>query len=343
MASAALSSGRLTRARLTTGLLLTAALAAVAMLGGLMVGAVPLELAAILDGTGTDRIIFSKVRAPRVLLAAIVGAALAGSGAALQPTLRNPLASPDIIGVSGGAALAAVASLAFLPIARAGIVVVPLIALAGAAGASALVYRLSLVRGRLEPYTQILVGVIFNTFAASLILLISAVVDLSRSQSIVFWLMGGIAVHPYPVLLVVAALVAVGAAVLVREAPSLNLLALGDETAEHLGVDLEASRRRVFAASSMLVGAVVSLTGIITFVGLIVPHLLRRILGSDNRLLVPAAFFGGATFLVACDALARWLVAPAELPVGAITAMTGGPFFIYLLRRRAHSGSDGEL
>ena len=232
---------------------------------------------------------------------------------------------------------------AFLPVARMSALAVPLIAFVGAAAASSLVYRLSLVGGRPEPYTQILVGVIFNTFAASLILVISAVVDLSRSQSIVFWLMGGIAIHPYPVLALVATLVMVGAWVLVREARALNLLALGDDAAEHLGVDLTASRRRVFAASSMLVGAVVSLTGVISFVGLIVPHVLRGVMGSDNRLLVPAAFFGGAAFLVACDALARAIIAPAELPVGAITAMTGGPFFIYLLRRRARGGVAGGL
>jgi iron complex transport system permease protein len=274
-----------------------------------------------------------------VLLAAIVGAALAVSGAALQPTLRNPLASPDIIGVSGGAALAAVAALAFAP-AGSSNWFVPFAAFAGAALASALVYRLSQVHGRLEPYTQILIGVIFNTFAASLILLISAVVDLARSHSIVFWLMGGIAVHPDPVLALVSAFVVTGALVLVREARTLDLLALGDETAEHLGVDLGASRRRVFAAASLMVGAVVSLTGVISFVGLIVPHVLRRVFGSDNRLLVPAAALGGAAFLVLCDAVARRAIAPAELPVGAITAMTGGPFFIYLLRRSASRGRD---
>jgi iron complex transport system permease protein len=318
------------------GLLL---LALACALIGLMTGAVALDAREVFASTGTDRLILLQVRLPRVLLAAIVGAALAVSGAALQPTLRNPLASPDIIGVSGGAALAAVAALALLPVAGSEWLV-PVAAFAGAALSSALVYRLSLVRGRLEPYTQILIGVIFNTFAASLILLISAVVDLARSHSIVFWLMGGIAVQPYPVLALVTGFVVVGTAVLLREARTLDLLALGDETAEHLGVDLGASRRRVFAAASLMVGAVVALTGVITFVGLIVPHLLRRVLGSDNRLLVPAAALGGAAFLVLCDAVARRAMAPAELPVGAITAMTGGPFFIYLLRRDAARGRD---
>jgi len=131
----------------------------------------------------------------------------------------------------------------------------------------------------------------------------------------------------------VGLLAAIGAVVLVAESRSLNLMVLGEEAAEHLGVDLGKTRRRVFVASSLLVGAVVSLSGVITFVGLIVPHLLRRLLGSDNRLLVPASLLGGAAFLVLCDAFARRVLAPSELPVGAITALVGGPFFIYLLRR----------
>ena len=324
---------RLTRGAFLAGLLATAGLALVAAAGAMLVGGVAISPTELFAGAGSSRTILLQLRLPRVLLSGLVGGALAVSGAALQPMLRNPLASPDIIGVSGGAALAAVLSLAILGGAGAGSTMVPLVAFGGAALSTALVYRLSLVHGRLEPVTQVLVGVIFNTFAASLILLVSAVVDLSRSHSIVFWLMGGIAIYPPSVLVLVAVLVAAGGLVLVRAAPALNLMSLGDEPAEHLGVDLAAVRRRVFGASALLVGAVVSLTGVITFVGLIVPHVLRRLLGGDNRLLVPASFFGGAAFLVFCDALARFAIAPAELPVGAITALTGGPFFIYLLRR----------
>ena len=299
----------------------------------LFVGAYDLSFASLLSGDETGRTIFFRIRLPRVLLAGLVGGALAASGAALQPMLRNPLASPDIIGVSGGAALAAVCAIALW----AGHAMlenfVPFAAFVGAMVSTAIVYRLSLVNGRLEPYTQVLIGVIFNTFAASLILLVSALVDVSRSQSIVFWLMGGIAVHTYSVLAVVAAAVVIGIIVLLRDARSLDLLALGDETAEQLGVNLRRVRTRVFGASALLVGAVVSLTGVIAFVGLVVPHILRRIVGSDNRLLIPASVFGGAAFLILCDMIARTVVAPSELPVGAITAMTGGPFFVYLLRR----------
>lgn len=324
---------RLTSRHLAAGLAATAAAAVVAMAAGLMLGSVPLDFHALLAGDPGARTIFLDLRLPRVLLAAVVGAALSVSGAALQPTLRNPLASPEIIGVSGGAAIAAVVALAVLPAGALSAGIVPLVAFAGAAASSLLVFRLAHVRGRLDPYTQVLVGVTFNTFAAALILLVHAVVDLKRSHSIQFWMMGGIAIEPYPVVAMAAVVVAAATAVLMGQARSLDLLALGDESARSLGADADAVRRRVFLASSLLVGAVVSLCGIITFAGLVVPHVLRRLLGSDNRLLLPASFFGGAAFLVACDALARWVAAPAELPVGAITALAGAPFFIHLLRR----------
>ncbi len=332
--------GRLTPFRLARGLLATGAAAVAAMLVGMLAGSVALDLPAVLDSASTDHLIFLQLRLPRVLLAALAGGALAIAGAALQPALRNPLASPEIIGVSGGAALAAVAALAFLPVTAVAHTAVPLLAFGGAAASSVLVYRLAHVRGRLDPYTQVLIGVIFNTFAAAVILLIHAMVDLARSHSIVFWLMGGVAIEPYSTLAVVSVLVLAAAALLVRESHALNLLSLGDETAATLGVDTDRVRRRVFAASSLLVGAVVSLCGIITFAGLIVPHVLRRLLGADNRLLVPASFLGGAAFLVACDTFARWIAAPAELPVGAITALTGGPFFVYLLRRTPWRGES---
>ncbi|HYC00095.1 MAG TPA: iron ABC transporter permease [Candidatus Limnocylindrales bacterium] len=310
------------------------AAAGIAAVLGVIIGSVPVDFAAALADAGTARTILLDLRLPRVMLAGLVGAALAVSGAALQPALRNPLASPEIIGVSGGAALAAVAALALLPAATLTQNIVPLISFVGAAASMLLVYQLAHVRGRLDPYAQVLIGVIFNTFAAALILLIHALVDLNRSHSIVFWMMGGIAIEPYPVIALVAVVVALAAAALAADAHSLNLLSLGDDTARNLGVATDAVRRRVFVASSLLVGAVVALCGIITFAGLVVPHVLRRMLGSDNRLLIPASFFGGAAFLIACDALARWVSAPAELPVGAITALTGAPFFVYLLRRR---------
>src|SRR5512140_1793860 len=189
---------RLTAGRLAAGLCATAAAAVAAMAVGLAIGSVPVDFAALLAGDAGARTIFFDLRLPRVLLAAIVGAALAVSGAALQPTLRNPLASPEIIGVSGGAAIAAVVALAFLPAGALSAGLVPLAAFGGAAASSLLVFQLAHVRGRLDPYTQVLVGVTFNTFAAALILLVHALVDLKRSHSIVFWMLGGVAIEPYP-------------------------------------------------------------------------------------------------------------------------------------------------
>jgi len=332
--SAGLQTGsRLTAAGFRRSLYLSALAALAAVVLGVFFGSVSLHAKDLLAGDAGAWIILLDLRLPRVLLAAVVGGALAVSGTALQATLRNPLASPEIIGVSGGAALAAVAALAFGPTGVTGHLVLPLVAFGGAAVSSVVVYRLAHIGGRLDPYSQVLIGVIFNTFAAALILLIHAVVDLARSHSIVFWLMGGISIEPYPVVALAAVFVATASFFLLRESSSLNLLALGDDSARYLGVDVDGVRRRVFMASALLVGAVVSLCGIITFVGLIVPHVLRRLLGADNRLLVPASLFGGAAFLVACDTLARWSVAPSELPVGAITALAGGPFFVYLLRR----------
>jgi len=330
-------SSRLTNQRLVVGVAATAAVALAVMILALLVGSVPVDFVALVHGDAGMHTIFFDLRLPRVLLAAIVGAALAVSGAALQPTLRNPLASPEIIGVSGGAAVAAVIALALLPEGALWGGLVPIVAFAGATASSLIVFRLAHVRGRLDPYTQVLIGVTFNTFAAAVILLVHALVDLKRSHSIVFWMMGGVAIEPYPVVLFAALLVVAATAALLRDARALDLLALGDEAARALGADADAVRRRVFLASSLLVGAVVSLCGIITFAGLVVPHVLRRILGSDNRLLLPASFFAGAAFLAGCDALARWVVAPTELPVGAITALAGAPFFVYLLRRGRES------
>lgn len=327
-------SQRLTRQRWLAGVGAALVVAGLAVCLGGYLGSVPISLADLLADRGPARILLFDLRLPRVLLAAVVGAALATSGSALQSTLRNPLASPEIIGVSGGAALAAILALALFPASWLVPGAVPLTAFAGAGVSTVLVFRLAHVRGRLDPYHQILIGVIFNTFAAALILLVHAVADVGRSHSIVFWLMGGISIESYTTVFLAAAMVTVALLVLLRDCQALNLLALGDESAAFLGVEVDQVRRRVFGASALLVGAVVSLCGIITFAGLIVPHVLRRLLGSDNRLLLPASIPGGAAFLVLCDALARWVVAPGEIPVGAVTALAGGPFFIYLLRRK---------
>jgi iron complex transport system permease protein len=278
-------------------------------------------------------VILFRARLPRVLLGAAVGGGLAASGAALQALLRNPLASPDVIGISGGASVGAIAVLA-LAAAGPAWIMVPCAAFLASIATLAVIVRLSTVHGRLNPYSLLLVGVIANTVAAALIMLVTALVDSLRAQGVLVWLSGSLAQRPYPLVATVGALSVAPSVVLWTQARSLNLLALGEETATQLGADVARVRRVSFLASALLVGAAVSVSGVIGFAGLIVPHCLRLAIGSDQRLLIPASFLGGAVFLVCMDAAARTLLAPTEIPVGVLTALCGGPFFVFLLRRQ---------
>ncbi|MGH7896557.1 MAG: FecCD family ABC transporter permease [Candidatus Binatia bacterium] len=312
-------------------IVLGASLAAVAAIGG-----VPIDFARALDWSGAespDQVILFRTRLPRVLLGAVVGGGLAAAGAALQALLRNALASPDVIGISGGASLGAVAILA-LRVRGPAWLLVPGAAFVASLLTLGMIVRLSTVRGRLNPYSLLLVGVIANTVAAALIMFVTALVDSLRAQGVLVWLSGSLAHRSYPMVAVIAILTIGPAAVLWTQARSLNLLALGEEAATQLGTDVARVRRTSFLASALLVGASVSVAGVIGFVGLIVPHCLRLVIGSDQRLLIPASFLGGAIFLVWADAAARTLLAPTEIPVGVLTALCGGPFFVFLLRRQ---------
>jgi len=286
-----------------------------------------------------DFVILTRIRLPRVLLAAVVGGALGITGAALQALLHNPLACPHILGVSGGASLCGIAALVFVGTMTADlpgifrISLISLAAFAGAVGTTLLIYRTALTRGRLEPYALLLTGVVFNAFCGALIMLLNSLVDFYQSHSILFWLMGSLAVQDYITVGMVALYVLLGAGWLIAQSRRLNLLSIGEEGALQLGVDTEALRRGTFLAASFLMGAAVSVSGMIGFVGLIVPHLLRLLIGADHRLLLPASLLGGAMFLVWADTLARTVMSPTELPVGVVTAMCGGPFFLYLLRK----------
>jgi iron complex transport system permease protein len=217
--------------------------------------------------------------------------------------------------------------------------VVPLAALAGGLGATTLVYALARRGGEITGTSVLLAGVVVNAIASAAITFIKTIVTASKAQELLFWLMGFLDVPSFAALGFVAAYVIAGAGVLFYDAGRLNLLALGDESAQHLGVDVRALERRVFFACSFVVGAIVSVTGLIGFIGLIVPHALRRILGPDLRAVLPAALFAGGATLVACDlfarALFRWL--HTEPPVGAVTALVGGPLFLVLLQRRGHA------
>jgi iron complex transport system permease protein len=322
----------LTRTMLTLGalslLVLLSAIVAVAF------GSVHISLVRALRAPyGPDHAIFFNARLPRVLMGAAVGAALAAVGAALQALVRNPLAEGGILGISGGGAFGAILALVFVAGRSGTVTMVPLCAFGAALLSTAVVYRLAVVDGRLEPFTLLLVGVIFNSIWGAAIMLVNSVVDYYYVHDIVFWLMGSLEAPTYGEVAMVSVLGVAGLAVLMAHARDLNLLSLGDEAAGELGVDVDPMRRLVFVATSVMIAAAVSVSGIISFVGLIVPHVLRLAFGADQRLLLPASFLGGAAFLVLADLLARVAIAPTELPVGAITALCGGPFFIYMLRR----------
>jgi ABC-type Fe3+-siderophore transport system permease subunit len=280
-----------------------------------------------------DAVILFRARIPRVLLAAIVGGALAVSGAALQALLRNPLADPHLVGISGGAALAGVLALAFAPTILGQSVVVPAAAFLGALASIWIVVRLALVGGRIESYALLLIGVIYNAFTGALLMFINTLVDFYQAHGILFWLMGSVANHGYGLVVALGVYSVLGLALLLRRARDLDCLSLGDARAAELGVVVARARREIFLASSLLVGAVVSVSGMIGFVGLVVPHVMRLALGADHRLLLPASYLGGAIFLVWADTLARTVLGATEIPVGVVTALCGAPVFAYLLRR----------
>jgi len=292
---------------------------------------------AIANPDSLDRVILLRARLPRVALAATAGAGLSVVGAALQALLRNPLAEPYLLGVSGGAALGAtVAILAGLTgLTVLGATLVPLAALAGGLAATALVYALARSTGSISGTEILLSGIIVNAMASALVTFAKTLATASRTQELLFWLVGFVDVPTPAALAAVAAYVALGSAALWLDSGRLNLLALGEESAEHLGLDVRALVRRVFFASSLVVGAIVSLTGLIGFVGLIVPHATRRLVGPDTRLVLPVCLLAGAAVLVGSDLVARasfvWF--GSEPPVGAVTALLGGPIALVLLRR----------
>jgi ABC-type Fe3+-siderophore transport system permease subunit len=281
-----------------------------------------------------ERAILFDIRLPRILLAGAVGTCLAAAGAAYQALLRNPLAEPYLLGVSNGAAVGTMTALVFFGAyewSR------PVLAFAGATAATFLVYRLARGRAGATPERLILAGVIVTTFLSSAIVFITTVMDATRIRSFTFWLLGDLSGTTSNLLIVAFLAAVVGVIALGVNARALNLLMLGERDAFDLGVEVGRVRLVVFAAASLLVGASVASSGSVGYVGLVVPHLVRLSFGSDNRLVIPAAAIGGATFVIIADTLARTVIAPRELPVGAITALIGAPLFVYLLRRGAAS------
>jgi iron complex transport system permease protein len=302
---------------------------------GLSPAAVARALTGRAEASSVEAIVTLSLRLPRVAVAMLSGAALAVAGVGFQALTRNPLAEPSVLGVSSGAAFGVV--LAQIMGFETGLVAalgVAAFAFAGALLAAAIVYLVATAPGGLGVQTLLLAGVIVGIFFSAAITVIISVVDFNRLSGVIHWLLGNLAPIPVSSLALFAALAAAGVWLILTSARELNLLALGEEAARQLGVDAERLKRRVFLASALLTGTVVAFTGPIGFVGLVVPHVLRALVGQDNRLLVPTSAVAGATFLLAADTLARNVVAPAELSVGVITAFCGAPFFVWVLRAR---------
>ena len=288
----------------------------------------------LLDGSAVDASIFYQIRLPRVLLAAFLGGALTSAGVVFQALLRNPLADPYVLGVSGGASIGGVLALVTGLGLVMGPLAVPLSAFGGALASLLLIYKIATVNGRLTVYTVLLTGVIFNAFSGAFIYFIQSVVSQQQLQGIVFYLMGSVPSYDYGAIAVLSAACLVAVIWLITLARAYNALSLGEEAAMQLGVDTERLKRHTFFLGSLLTGLAVAVAGLIGFVGLVVPHLLRLMLGPDHRLLLPAGFLGGAGFLVLADLFARVIVAPNEIPVGVVTALVGGPFFLVLMKRK---------
>lgn len=316
-------------------LLLLVPLVIVILIVAVAVGSVPLGAGELLDALRSPDAaaapIVRTLRVPRVLLAFLVGGSLAVSGAALQALVRNPLADPYLLGLSGGAGLGAVAAIALrLEWAWA----IPAAAAIGSLAAVALVYRLSVVAGgRIDPRVLILAGVVVGSFASALMSAIMTLSSQAELRNAFLWLLGGFGGASWPALLVFAGYAALPVGLLLLSARTLDLLVLGEETAQHLGADLERAKRIIYITTSLLVAASVAVAGIIGFVGLVVPHAARRIWTPLHRPLLPLVFLIGGAFLVLADLLARTVVRPLELPVGVVTALVGVPLFAMLLRR----------
>ena len=305
---------------------------AAACLLGLSAGGVKLDWTALSsDGPGGDTArVLAQLRAPRVALAALVGACLGLAGAALQALLKNPLADPFLLGTSGGAAAGAALAALF----GASPLLSPGAAFAGAALSAVGVAALARRGGRLDLHRLLLAGLIANAFFSAMLLLVFSIASGETARSMLFWMMGSLADATPARIAGLSPYALAGGLVLMAFASRLNLFAVGEDNAAALGVDTESAKRVVFLAASLLTGAAVAFAGVIGFVGLLVPHAVRAAAGNDQRTLLPASALAGAALLVVADAVSRVAVAPGELPIGAVTALVGAPVFAWLLLRQ---------
>ena len=315
----------------------------VAMLAGVALGAVRIPVPDVIaalrralmgqGGSFADTVIVG-LRLPRVVLAALVGASLAAAGALYQALFRNPLADPYILGISSGAglgAMIAIVTTAGVTAARYG--VVPVAAFLGAGLTMLLVVRLASTRGKLDS-TSLLLGGVAVSYTLAAVTAFVMVYAREQMAAIVYWMMGGLTAASWGYVALIAPMFILGIAWPLLATRELNIMLLGDERAGELGLNVERFKLGVLAAASLLTAAAVSVSGLIGFVGLMTPHIVRLILGPDHRLLLPASLLGGATLMVVADLIARTVLAPTEIPVGIVTAIFGGPFFIWLLVRR---------
>jgi iron complex transport system permease protein len=329
------------RRRLVRTLLGFGALAAATIITAPLAGPTSISLRRAFDWSipyadNTDAQIFFVARLPRTLSGAMVGALFAAAGVVFQGLLRNPLATPFTLGVSTGAALGAILALTFgWSIAVFGISAVPLAAFVGSLAAVGVVYALAQARHRgLSTTVLLLAGVTMNAFFSAMILFVQYFASFADIGRTLRWLMGNLDVSSYEPLVVSLPGFVIAFAVFAWLARPLNLLSLGPDSAESRGLNVARAQRAAFLSASLATGAAVSIGGPIGFVGIIIPHLVRLLVGPDHRLVLPAAALFGAAFLVACDLIARTILAPVELPVGIVTALIGGPFFLWLLIRR---------
>jgi iron complex transport system permease protein len=306
-----------------------------------LAGPTPVSLRRVFDfsiplADNVDAQIFFIARLPRTLAGACVGALFASAGVVFQGLLRNPLATPFTLGVSTGAALGAVLAITFnVSISFLGASAVPAAAFAGSAMAVAIVYALAQARHRgLSTTVLLLAGVTMNAFFSAMILFVQYFASFADTYRTLRWLMGDLDVASYQPILATLPTMAVAFVAFAWLARPLNLLSLGADSAESRGLDVAKAQRTAFLGASLATGAAVSIGGPIGFVGIIIPHLVRLLVGPDHRLVLPASALFGAAFLVGCDLVARTILAPVELPVGIITALIGGPFFLWLLIRK---------
>jgi iron complex transport system permease protein len=292
-----------------------------------------------LNSDSIARAIVIDIRLPRILLGGMVGAALAISGAAMQALFRNPLADPGLIGISGGAALAAAIVIVLISrwapysVMALGPWAPALAAFAGGLVVTLLVYRIGCRGGALSVSTMLLAGIALNALTGAGTGLMTYIAPDQQLRTILFWSLGTLGNTNWQAVILFSGFFVIGSAMLLRKSRDLNTLLLGEQDAASLGVDLARVKRHIIVATALLVGSSVALCGVIAFVGLVVPHMIRISIGPDNRRLLPCAALLGAALLMCADLLARTVLAPGELPIGIITALVGGPFFLYLLIR----------